>query len=278
MTLITGKSFYNGSSSLPYLDSVIQIVNNNLNAANKKAVYYFYNANQQLIADTTYDQTGNLSAANNYQYTGNELTVTTRSYSNGNWNLAGRTITKKNNDGLETYYQQQNWNGASGWQVINGDSSVFNSAGYVVARTSYSLNNNNIVVSSRQTIVRNNFNNPTLTNYKTYDQQGVLMSDRKGFYYYTEYEGGTGIYPEPKKLNVSIFPNPARNKVQISIKDEVQQFKVQLIDLNGKTVLNQSFFTPDTFIYLDDLAAGVYQLVIRTADNDAHFTRKIIKQ
>lgn len=276
--LRTVKSFYHSGSNLPYLDSVIQIANNNINAANKKAVYYFYNTNQQLIADTTYNQIGDPTSTNNYQYTGNELTVTTRFYSNGNWNLDSRTITKKNNDGLETHYERQEWNGTSGWQVINGDSAVFNSAGYVVEQTSYASNNNTIVLSARQTIVRNNFNNPTATSYKTYDQQGIQTSERQGFYYYTEYEGGTGIANSTKKLDVAVFPNPAKNKVNIKIIDGVKPVNLVLLDLNGKVVLQQSFHKPDATIYLDNLSSGVYQLVLTTADNSAHYTQKIVKQ
>lgn len=272
------KSFYNGSSSVPYMDSATTIDISGMNSTTKRAVYHFYNNNQQLIADTIYNANGGLVTATNYSYTGNTITVTNRSYNGGSWDLSNRTLTKKDNEGVQTHYEFQSWNNTSNsWQTRSGDSATFNSQGYITSRSTYSSNNNGVYLASKQTTERNSFNNPTRTTYLNYNPEGNLISERKIFYYYTEYEG-TGIYPEPKKLNVSIFPNPARNKVQISIKDEVQQFKVQLIDLNGKTVLNQSFFTPDTFIYLDDLAAGVYQLVIRTADNDAHFTRKIIKQ
>lgn len=272
------KSFYNGSSSLPYLDSITQIVNNNINAASKKAIYHFYNTSQQLIADTIYNQNGSLSAAQNYIYTGNELTAITRIHNNGNWTLSTRTISRKNNEGLQTRYEQQNWNGSSGWQMVNGDSAVFNNAGYLIERTSYNASNNNIVIRSKQTIVRNNFNNPTLTIYKTYDQQGVLIEERKGAYYYTEYERGTGIAHKTKKLDVVVFPNPAKNKVSIKIQDEVKPVNIKLIDLNGKVVLQQFFHKPDATIYLDNLASGVYQLVLSTTDNNAHFTQKIVKQ
>lgn len=273
------KSFYNGSSPVPYMDSTTLIGIAGTTTTIIRGVYHFYNSNQQLIADTTYDQNGNLNSATSYSYNGNTTIATNRFYGGGSWGLSNRTITKKNNEGAQTHNEYQSWDNASNsWKIYSGDSSTFNSQGYITSLTIYYSNNNGVYLGSKQTVERNNFNNPTVTTYLNYNAQGTLISDRKRFYYYTEYEGGTGIANSAKKLDVAVFPNPAKNKVSIHIKDESQPFNVQLLDLNGKVVLQQSFHKPDATIYLEHLAAGVYQLVLSTTDNSAHFTQKIVKQ
>lgn len=276
--LVVTKSFYNGNNSLPYLDSVSTIINGNLNSLSQRATYHFYNNNQQLLADTTYNQNGTLNSVINYTYTGNTVTSTTRSYNNGNWNSLYRTITQKNNEGLQTHYEFQSWNSSSNtWVINNGDSSTYNNDGYVIATTSYLSNNNTIIVSAQLTTARNSFNNPVANVYKRYNLQGVLTSDTRGFYYYTEYDNGTGIRSNKRLLNVAVFPNPTNNRLEIKVGDYTQKLNLKLFDINGKAVINRSFSQQD-IVYLDGLANGVYQLVLMAQDNSAYFTQQIVKQ
>lgn len=273
------KSFYNGNSPVPYKDSMVLVAVAGMNTTIIRGIYYFYDNNQQLIADTTYSQNGNVNSATSYSYNGNTTIATQRFYGGGNWELSNRTITKRNNQGVQTHYELQSWDDASNsWKVNSGDSSTYNSQGYITNRTIYYSNNNGVYVSSKQTIERNNFNNPTLTTYLNYNAQGNLVSERKRFYYYTDYEGATGIAHKAKQLDVVVFPNPAKNKISIKIKDEVKPFHLQLLDLNGKVVLKQSVNQADATIDLDKLASGMYQLVLTTTDNSAHFIQKIVKQ
>ena len=76
---------------------------------------------------------------------------------------------------------------------------------------------------------------------------------------------------------VSVFPNPAQNKVSVSIKDEVNANPyVIIMDVRGLEVMKYQALGNDFAIDISNLAAGVYTLKL-TSDKKVAVT-KIVKE
>jgi len=75
---------------------------------------------------------------------------------------------------------------------------------------------------------------------------------------------------------VKIFPNPARDIINIQVNPLLvsNSMMVQLYDVTGKLVFNQSINTNNTSIAIDALADGVYW--IQWSDNHSIITKKIV--
>jgi len=73
----------------------------------------------------------------------------------------------------------------------------------------------------------------------------------------------TGIF-ELSKMNVSVYPNPTSDYINIDLDEPVKD--VSLYDINGKLVLNES----DTKqLNVSNLNRGTYTLMVNTAKNSA---------
>ena len=77
--------------------------------------------------------------------------------------------------------------------------------------------------------------------------------------------------------NISLFPNPANEYIEIVIPDNENELELELLDLNGKTVLKRLRITPEmNKVSISNLESGVY--FARLISGDEVVTRKIIKQ
>lgn len=67
--------------------------------------------------------------------------------------------------------------------------------------------------------------------------------------------------------NISVYPNPATDYVNISFDQQFATISIQLIDLNGKEVLATRYSATDLIrIDCSTLPVGIYQLMIQTTD------------
>lgn len=74
----------------------------------------------------------------------------------------------------------------------------------------------------------------------------------------------------------SMFPNPAKNVLNLSVKNGLAINEINVIDLNGRIVKNvKSGFETDMQINVSDLTSGLYLIDIKTAEGTA--TSKFIK-
>ena len=80
----------------------------------------------------------------------------------------------------------------------------------------------------------------------------------------------TGINDPAEKPVVKMFPNPARDKITISLSDNYQQFLATLINPLGQVILQTRSKNPD----LSSIPNGIYFLNIRTENGEV--TKKLV--
>lgn len=76
--------------------------------------------------------------------------------------------------------------------------------------------------------------------------------------------------------NFSIYPNPANNVLNLSVKNGLTVNEISVVDINGRTVktINNSFDS-EMEINVSDLTSGVYMLNVKTEEGVA--TSKFVK-
>jgi hypothetical protein len=91
--------------------------------------------------------------------------------------------------------------------------------------------------------------------------------------------------PEEALLNVSeviaegsfsVYPNPAKNVLNISNTINAVVNNVVLTDLNGRVVKSQNLNTVEGQVNISDLATGIYMMNVNT--DKGSITKKIIKE
>lgn len=76
--------------------------------------------------------------------------------------------------------------------------------------------------------------------------------------------------------NVSIYPNPVKDNLNINIKDFSGEISVKIIDINGREVFNKNinnFITSNT-LDLSSFSSGIY--VLKLTGEDLNYSEKII--
>jgi hypothetical protein len=76
--------------------------------------------------------------------------------------------------------------------------------------------------------------------------------------------------------NVSIYPNPVKDNLNINIKDFSGEISVKIIDVNGREVLNQTItnFNGSNAIELSRFASGIY--ILKLTGEGLNYSEKII--
>lgn len=77
-------------------------------------------------------------------------------------------------------------------------------------------------------------------------------------------------YEAQIKNNVKIFPNPAKNVIEVQSNDKLESYSI--FNLAGQKVLSGSFVSK---INVESLAKGTYILQTKTSDNKTHSTKLI---
>ena len=87
----------------------------------------------------------------------------------------------------------------------------------------------------------------------------------------------TGINETAINLEMSVYPNPTTNYLQLKVESEkLESLSYQLIDLQGKVIENKKVAASNTTITMETLPKAIYFLNV-TKDNQAIKTFKIIK-
>jgi hypothetical protein len=108
------------------------------------------------------------------------------------------------------------------------------------------------------------------------DQKPELIAGNPqgGVILYRNTSLNVGIESAYKPLNISIYPNPATDNIYIRANDSEKFSKVQLLDLNGKVIVEineeNSFQKIDT----KNLPSGLY--IIRVLGSQSIYTGKIV--
>ncbi len=89
-------------------------------------------------------------------------------------------------------------------------------------------------------------------------------------------KGTNGIAETAASAGISVYPNPARGSATISLGEGVQlPCNMQLVDLAGRTLMQQTLTDRNTTIRTADLAAGMYFVRMTGKDEKTYTTRLI---
>lgn len=84
---------------------------------------------------------------------------------------------------------------------------------------------------------------------------------------------GLGISELKQDLIVSLYPNPANDKLYINSDEEIKT--VSVYNLQGRLVNHRQWKLSDSFLDMSDIPSGTYLVKIRT--NQAEATRRVVK-
>jgi acetyl esterase/lipase len=76
-----------------------------------------------------------------------------------------------------------------------------------------------------------------------------------------------------KSESFKVYPNPANKMVQIEIPNKTQVYHLQIIDLNGKELFNQTDLTHTFRIDVSQYSSGIYFIILR---NDSHYLSRTL--
>ena len=75
--------------------------------------------------------------------------------------------------------------------------------------------------------------------------------------------GPTGIN-EHSKFSINVYPNPVKDIMNIKATGNMQE--IQVLNLLGQVVINQTLNTSNCSLNISNLKAGLYDLKIKMAD------------
>ena len=88
----------------------------------------------------------------------------------------------------------------------------------------------------------------------------------------------TGVDETTINLELSVFPNPTTNDLQLKVESgKLENLNFQLIDLQGEIIENKKVTASNTTIKMEVLPKAIYFLKV-TRNNQAVKTFKVIKQ
>jgi hypothetical protein len=76
---------------------------------------------------------------------------------------------------------------------------------------------------------------------------------------------------------VRVYPNPANSQVNVRVNKFAGKLEVQIIDINGRIVLNQvdDNFNVEKSININDLQSGIY--IVKVTGDNLNYSQKLIK-
>lgn len=94
---------------------------------------------------------------------------------------------------------------------------------------------------------------------------------------------GTATMPEmpltfTDKIKMDIYPNPAKQVLNISMSGYNDQKIVEVYDLNGKRVMNENTIQNNAALRIGNLPAGIYLLKVSTPDGTILSQHKFLKE
>jgi hypothetical protein len=96
-------------------------------------------------------------------------------------------------------------------------------------------------------------------NYITADYMGTLLLVDP------EHTSGTSVNTFKKKVSIELFPNPAKECITVNFHKQYQANNhVEIIDMNGKSVMQTSMMKSGEIIDISMLPGGLYNLKINS--------------
>ncbi|MBL7730535.1 MAG: fibronectin type III domain-containing protein [Chitinophagaceae bacterium] len=79
------------------------------------------------------------------------------------------------------------------------------------------------------------------------------------------------------EMKVNVFPNPAKNVLNVNIAGNTDKKNITVFDVNGKLVISSSANQPTTSLDITQLSSGIYFLKVNSLDGKALYQQKFIK-
>ncbi|MEQ1675414.1 MAG: reprolysin-like metallopeptidase [Chitinophagaceae bacterium] len=79
-------------------------------------------------------------------------------------------------------------------------------------------------------------------------------------------------------IKVSLFPNPAKNVLNVNIAGNDERKVINVFDVNGKMVMSQVAAPSTTSLDITKLSGGIYFLKVTGADGNALYQQKFVKE
>ncbi len=93
------------------------------------------------------------------------------------------------------------------------------------------------------------------------EKTGSVISSRSNIVY----EFPTGVKPVPGKTTVSVYPNPATDRLFIELPQNIESGSAEIINLDGRVILKSSLFSAGTEININELKSGFYTVRVKTS-------------
>ena len=77
---------------------------------------------------------------------------------------------------------------------------------------------------------------------------------------------------------VNIYPNPAGDKVFISIDQELLGFFLEIVDINGKIFYSEKMVNNESYIDLNSYHSGVYMFILKDEEGKTLESYKVVKK
>ena len=87
--------------------------------------------------------------------------------------------------------------------------------------------------------------------------------------------GVSAIDEELMKNQISIFPNPAHNRLNIGFQTSFRQAQVEIMDISGRSLYNEKLNMSSNSVDLSSFDPGIY--LLRLTKDGKTFTKKIMK-
>ncbi|MFC2151738.1 choice-of-anchor Q domain-containing protein [Bacteroidota bacterium] len=89
------------------------------------------------------------------------------------------------------------------------------------------------------------------------------------------FSNSTGIIANPN-ISFNIFPNPTSGLVSIQLQENYSEFKLRIVDINGKVILINDHFNNQESLNLGDLPPGIYHIIVEY--DKQVLTKRLIKK
>jgi hypothetical protein len=78
------------------------------------------------------------------------------------------------------------------------------------------------------------------------------------------------------EAEISIYPNPAINKIHIALKDNIENSLLEILTLDGRILISEPIRNMNYTLNIENLAKGTY--IVRVSNKEHSYTSKFIRQ
>ncbi len=236
--------------------------------------------NRELAAYTLqYMQENNWVNAERYssEHDGDNYSATTEIWTNEQWVNSTRETYSRTS--IEEELILENWT-AQGWENTEKYQGTFDAYGNPTGMfystwydTSWELE-----MELFLDLLYNESNDVTEMVFR-YRDPDLSEPENMSKYVFSNFLHFTTDVPEVSVLdNVKVFPNPVINTFTIQIDENTNaNYQVNIVNLAGQTVFNNSYSNPSISVNTDNLTTGMYLLNIKT-DDGRTYNSKLLKQ